>query len=261
MHQFTPEVLYAETVAKKRAYGDLSRTYAQAGNSFAAVHAAFAADVQTVQVVMWERVMVASPTPEEKFREIADTVAGALAAYAIAPTGASTARETVENARAALLRAFSGGAADMVAEHFFPLDHLDALAYPDPAVGAQTVHSRTGGEHPEVVARTRLRAAHDCMVMAVALNREGRLDEAMQQAWASDWATLEAYLLEAALRVGDYALMTVEMRWLLASEAVARIEALPTDFERAVATVRNQIAASLGSVEGERLNRMFEPLT
>jgi hypothetical protein len=260
MYQFTPEALYAETVARKRAYADLSHTYAAAGNAFAAVHAAFAADAQTIQVVMWERVMVASPNPDEKFREVADTVANALAAYAANPTPAATAREAVEGARAAMLRAFSVAAADMISEYLLPLDHLDTLPFPDPAVGAHTVQTRTGGEHPEKVAKTRLRAAHDCMVMAVALNSEGRLDEAMQQAWASDWATLEAYLLEAALRVGDYALMTVEMRWLLASEAVAQIEALPTDFNRAVAVVRERMVAALGAVEGDRLNRMFEPL-
>lgn len=259
MHQFTPEVLYAETVARKRAYADLSRTYAMAGNTFAAVHAAFAADAQTVQVVLWERIMVASPNPEDKFREIADTVANALAAYAVTPTPATTARESVEAARAAILGAFSGDAADMLTENLLPLDYLDGLPFPDLAVGAQTVQSRTGGEHPETVARTRLRAAHDCMVMAVALNREGRLQEAMQQAWASDWATLEAYLLEAALRVGDYALMTVEMRWLLASQSVEQIDALPTDFNRAVAAVRARMTASLGSVEGARLTSMFEP--
>lgn len=260
MYQFTPEALYAETVTRKRAYADLSRTYAEAGNSFAAVHAAFAADAQTIQVVLWERVMVASPDPDAKLREIADTIANALATYATTPTPATTARDTVEGARTAMLRAFSPAAADMISEHLLPLDHLDSLTFPDPAVGAHTVHARTGGEHPETVARTRMRAAHDCMVMAVALNREGRLDEAMQQAWASDWATLEAYLLEAALQVGDYALMTVEMRWLLASDAVAQIEALPTDFNLAVAKVRERMVASLGAVEGERLTQMFEPL-
>lgn len=261
MHQFTPEALYAETVARKDAYVALSRTYATAGNAFAAVHAAFAADAQTVQVVMWERVMVASPNPDAKFAEIADTVANALAAYAVSPTPASTARQAVEGARAAMLRAFSGAAADMISEYLLPLDHLDTLPFPDPAVGAHTVQTRTGGEHPETVVRTRLRAAHDCMVMAVALNREGRLQEAMAQAWASDWATLEAYLLEAALRVGDYALMTVEMRWLLASQSVEQIDALPTDFNQAVAVVRERMVSSLGSVEGARLDRMFEPLT
>lgn len=260
MYSHTPEVLYAETVAKKRSYGDLSRTYAQAGNAFAAVHAAFASDVQAVQAVMWERVMVASPTPDQQFKETGAVVAAALATYASAPAVAQSARETVENARAALGAAFDPVAMSMLTEQFLSLDHLDGIGFPEPLTGAQLAHARTGGEPPVEVARKRLRAAHDCMVMAVALNQQGRLDEAMQQAWAADWATLEAYLLDAAAQVGDYALITVEMRWTLASESVAQIATLPTDFTQAVGAVRSRMLDALGTVEGARLAERFEPI-
>lgn len=261
MHQFTPEVLYAETVAKKRAFGDLSHQYAQAGNSFAAVHAAFAADVHTVQAVMWERVMVASPDPDAQFTQVAATVAAALAAYAAAPAVAVTAREVVEQARTGMGAAFDPAALRMLSEGLLPLDHLDQLSYPDPRTGAELAYNRTKGQNPVNVSRTRLRAAHDCMTMAVALNRDGNLNEAMRQAWAADWATLESYLLDAAAQVGDYALITVEMRWALASTAIATVQSLPNDFVEAVTVIRNRMVTVLGTVEGMRLSERFEPLT
>lgn len=260
MHEFTPEVLYADTVAKKQAYGDLSVRYAAMGDAYAAVHAAFAADVQTVQAVMWERVMVASPNPDEQFLSIAHTVASAMATYASTPVMAGTAREAVEQARAGMGAAFDPAALAAINPQFLALDHLDLLPYPDPNSGLAVAHTRTKGLAPDEVARKRRRAARDCMTMAVALEREGRLDEAMRQAWASDWAAFESYLLDAAFTAGDATLITVEMRWALASDAISRIPALPSDFVAAVTAIRARMLQSLGTIEGHRLAERFEGL-
>lgn len=260
MHQFTPEVLYADTVAKKRAYSGLSQRFAAEGKAYAAVHAAFAADVQTVQAVMWERVMVASPVPEEQFAAIADTVTRALAAYAATPPKASSARQTVENARAGMGAAFDPVALRVLSNEFIALDHLNGFPQPDPSEGLALAASRTKGEPPITVAQHRRRVARDAMTVALSMHRDGRLADAMRQAWQADWATFEAYLIEAALQVGDQSLITVEMRWLLATEAIAKIPALPTDFTQAVSTVRGRMLDSLGTIEGQRLITRFEPI-
>lgn len=260
MHEFTPEVLYADTVSKKRAYGELSKRYAANGDAYAAVHAAFAADVQTVQAVMWERVMVASPVPEEQFAAVGETVTKALAAYATAPTGATDARSAVEAAREGMAGAFDPVAQRILSGEYLALDHLDGLPHPDVAAGAQISATRTKGEDAAVVALKRQQAARDCMTVAKSMHREGRLDDAMRQAWQADWATFESYLLDAAAQVGDVSLITVEMRWTLATDAIAKIVALPSDFAAAVTTIRGRMVNSLGTIEGQRLNARFEPV-
>lgn len=260
MHEFTPEVLYSDTVAKKRAYGELSKRYAAAGDAYGAVHAAFAADVQTVQAVMWERVMVASPVPEEQFKQIGDTVTRALMAYAAAPLAAMTARQAVEDARNGMGAAFDPAALSILAAEFLPLTHLDGLPHPDAHAGAAIAHTRTKGEEPRLVAQKRRRAARDCMTVALSMQHEGRLNDAMKQAWQADWATFESYLLDAAAQVGDTSLVTVEMRWALATEAIAKIPALPSHFTDAVTLIRAQMLNSLGTIEGQRLAERFEPV-
>lgn len=261
MHEFTPEVLYADTTSKKRAYGELSRRYAANGDFYGAVHAAFASDVQTVQAVMWERVMVASPVPEEQFKAVGETVTKALTAYAENPVHATTAREAVEQARAGMGAAFDPVAQRIIDNEYLPLDHLDHLPHPDSAAGLAIAETRTKGEAPTLVAQKRRRAARDCMAVAIAMQREGRLDDAMRQAWQADWATFESYLLDAAAQVGDTNLITVEMRWALATDAVSKIPALPSNFADAVATIRARLLNSLGTIEGQRLAERFEPIS
>jgi hypothetical protein len=260
MHEFTPEVLYSDTVSKKRAYGELSKRYAANGDLYGAVHAAFAADVQTVQAVMWERVMVASPVPEEQFKAVGETVTKALTIYAATPVHAATAREAVEQARAGMAAAFDPVAQRIIDNEYLTLDHLDGLPHPDSAAGDLIAETRTKGEDPALVAQKRRRAAKDCMSVAVSMQREGRLDDAMRQAWQADWATFESYLLDAAAQVGDKSLITVEMRWALATEAISKIPALPSDFAEAVNTIRTRLLNSLGTIEGQRLAARFEPI-
>jgi hypothetical protein len=261
MHEFTPEVLYADTISKKRAYSELSQRWAAVGDAYGATHAAFAADVQTVQAVMWERVMVASPVPEEQFKAIGETIAKALANYTLTPTGATTAREAVERARHGMSAAFDPAALRVIDREYLPLDHLGNLHHPTLEETQAIVHERTKGEDISIVSLKRRSAAKDCMTVAILMYRDGRVDDAMRQAWQADWATFESYLLDAATQVGDKSLVTVEMRWALATETISKITALPSAFNEAVETIRAKMQTSLGTIEGRRLAARFEPLT
>lgn len=260
MRQFTPEMLYADTTARKRAYGDLSKAYAETGDAFAAVNAAWLADINTLQAVMWERVMIATPDPDRAFNMIGDTVTRALALYAERPGPANSAREAVENARSGLAAAFDPAAQRAIETDYLPLDHLDGLHHPTVEESQRVLYARLAGEPLPVVSQRRQQAAHDTMRVALAMNSEGMLDDALQQAWQADWATLEAYLLDSAAQVGDQSLISVDFRWTIASEAVAKIAGLPLDFIQAVTTIRNKMATALGVVEGTRLVERFEPV-
>jgi hypothetical protein len=256
----TPEVLYADTTSRVASYRALAGRYAAGGNAFGAVSATWAADINTVQAVMWERVMIASPTPDEQFAEIATTVARALTSYSAHPPAVTTAVEAVRAARDGLSAAFDEAALALMKTRLSPLDHLEGL--PAPTVGEidEIARQRLGGASLEEASAERTLEARHCMAGALDLVRAGRVDDALPLAWQADWATLEAYLLDAAAAVGDSSLISVDLRWAFAVDATNAIESLSSDFAQAVASVRSQLAQSLGAVEGERLSRRFEPI-
>ena len=259
MTKHTPEAMWGDANAKARAYADLSRRWAAEGNALGAVHAAWASDIANVQAVMWERVMVASPNPDEQFFAIASTVARALSKYTTSAGEAGSAETCVSAARRGLASAFDPAALSLLAERFTTLDHLVNLPHP---VGSDVVacsRARVGDTDPVTLSARRKQDAADCMTVAVAMHREGRDDDAMNQAWTSDWAAFEAYLLDAAIAVEDEALVTVDMRWALACGLIQAVPALPSAFEDAVAVIRERLLAAAGPVEGERLRQYFAP--
>lgn len=259
-HKFTPEVLYQNTVTKRRGYGALSQRYAQQGNIAGAIHAAWASDVNAVQMVIWERVMIASPQPDDQFFAVATTIAQALANFAAAPTQFTTAKEVVEHARRGLATAFDPVAQALLTEQYISLDHLAEVPLPDESWASSLLAHWLEERSVEEMIEHRLHTASDCMAAAKSMNDAGRLDDAMKQAWQADWATFAAYLLASAKAVGDTALITVDMRWLLAVDAIGKVATLPMDFAEAVTAIRDSLTDSLGSIEGVRLTEMFEPI-
>ena len=261
MRQFTPEMLYADTMTRKHSYGDLSQAYAMAGNAYGAVMSAWLADINTVQAVMWERVMIATPDPEAAFVVIGSTITRTLAAQPTIGQGASTARDCIEHARAAMAHGFAESTLRAVEADYLPLDHLTHLPAPTAEQVTKTRASRLGGMDVAAVSTRRRSDARDLMRVAVAMADEGMTTEAMQQAWQADWATLESYLLDSAALCGDDTLVSVDFRWAIASAAVSQIPGLPANFVEAVTTIREAMAKALGMIEGSRLVERFEPLS
>ena len=256
-----PEVLYADTTRRITSYRALARRYAESGNAFGAVSATWAADINTVQAVMWERVMIASPTPDQQFFDIATTVARALALYSLRGPVVTTALEAVLAARSGLAVAFDASAVTLMEKRLSPLDHLEGLPAPTVAEIVEVTRQRLGGATvAEASAERKLEARH-CMDTALELVRAGSTDDALPHAWQADWATFEAYLLDAAAAVGDETLVSVDLRWAFAVDATDTIESLSSDFVEAVSTVRTRLADSLGALEGERLRARFEPVS
>ena len=76
----------------------------------------------------------------------------------------------------------------------------------------------------------------------------------------ADMLTLEAYLVESAVAIGDEQLSTVGVRWELASAALRLLPEIPTDVVAAVALVRTTVVQALGQADGARLARTWIPL-
>lgn len=256
----TPELLYAETTARSTACRAVAETRAAEGDVVASVAATWAADVATVQAVLWERVMLASPDPDQQLADIAAAVGRALGGFAQEPQHATTAADAVRAARRGLSGAFDDAARSLIERRLPVLGHLEELPAPTSAEVADVAAQRLGGSSLDEVVAERSAEARACMAEVRALVAEGRSEQALALAWQADWATLEAYLLDAARAVGDDTLLSVDLRWSLAVRATDAITALPPDLGRAVALIRQHLVESLGAVEGERLRWRFEPL-
>ena len=260
MHDFTPEKLYADTRRKRDLYHQLSGTYAIQQDSYRALHAMFASDVHAIQSVMWERIMATAPDPDEQFLTIAGTIARGLASYAGTIPGHSTAHEAATTARAAMTNVFDRLVRVYLDEALLPTVHLAALPDLDPYAGQHVREARIKGRDVTELSTRRVAYAEARMTAAREANQTGDTVTAMRQAWQADWATYEAYLFDAATQIGDHALITVDMRWQLATDALANLDYLPTTFEESVNLVRLHLLDVIGSVEAEQLEQRLLPI-
>ena len=252
-----PELLHSDTVHKSREYYELSRLYATKGDTYAAVHAAWMADMCAVQSVMWERILIASPKPDEQFFAIATSVSRALSLHALTGAAQPDAVSTIQAARDGLSQAFDDVAMRLLSARLTPLDHLVGLPSPDRA-GAEAVQARRlSGSSVQDLIGQRIVAAAEAMVTANELHRDGQPGEAITHAYQSDMAIYEAYLLEAALAVGDEFLMTVDLRWELAYMQITSLPSLPWDYEEATTLIRAKLKGTVSPTEADTLDERF----
>lgn len=252
-----PELLHSDTMHKSREYYELSRLYATKGDTYAAVHAAWMADMCAVQAVMWERILIASPKPDEQFFAIATSVSRALSLHALTGAARPDAVSTIQAARDGLSQAFDDVAMRLLSGRLTPLDHLIGLPSPDRA-GAEAVQARRlSGLSAEDLIGQRNVAAAESMNTANELHRDGHPGEAITHAYQSDMAIYEAYLLEAALAVGDEFLMTVDLRWELAYLQITSLPSLPWDYEEATTLIRSKLKGTVSPTEADTLDERF----
>lgn len=252
------DLLQASVTAQMAEYADLSRSYAARGEGRLAQLAVWAADVQALQVLLWESGLGAAPDPDAQLAAVAEAVSGSLDDHTDAPHAPATIRESVERARDAMVTAFDESVHLMLAERFVPLDHLDTLDAPEPDDAHEARSRRLAGRTPDKLVADLRQTAGDCMAVAVAMAEDGDLAGATYQARQADLASFEAYLVSAALASGDLALATVDLRWDLAM-AVDREVPLATGDPRGDLTrFRDRLAAVVGPAEETALRASFE---
>jgi len=252
---------------RAEAYAALARSYAVDGDILGAVLATWAADIHALEALLWENGLAAAPDPQDQLRVVAEAVMDSLSA---SPDGASpaSARDLVEHARDAMAAAFDASVHELLAERLMSLDHLDDLNEVekdwDPRrvgmAGRDTARRMDGRSVTELVADLRVTAS-DCMAVARVMSAAGRTLDAWHHVRLSDTATLEAYLLDAALRSGDARLATVDLRWDLAASVMAELPDDPDDLADAIARARQRLAGVVGLAESDALLGQFEPVT
>lgn len=225
-----------------------SERYADGGDARMAQLAAWAADVHTLEDLLWEHGLGAAPDPLGELANVGELVATAIdAAAAGLADGTYSIRRVVEIAREAMICTFDASVHDLLEERLGPLAHLDVLAERT-GVPGRTVERLAGRKPGELVEELQV-AADDCTAMATLLTAGGEADAAARLARQADAAAFEAFLLLAALRSGDHTFASVDLRWDLAtSQALASGSA-----------EREQLVGAVGTTEHERLRAALGP--
>ena len=254
------EEIYADLLQRVHVLTPMSVTYAEHGDVANAVLCTWAADVATAQAVAWERIVVVTHSPQTPFFALGDRLARALReSLAHGPGAFGSARELVESMRARMLGAVDEDLAADISGRLSGIDHLSSFEAPTPERLRESSHARLGGLRAGTFISQRRMDAQSRMRDALADRVRGDINGAISAAYEADMLTLEAYLVESALAIGDTSLLTVQVRWDLAVAALTRLAGVPDDFGQAVSVVRQTLVASVGSGDGARLARTWIP--
>ncbi len=130
--------------------------------------------------------------------------------------------------------------------------YLAGVALPQPEELRAVGMRRLAGLSPSDFVHDRRQRSREGMQRAQEQRVTGDITTSIQSAYAADVAGLEAYLVESAEAAGDAALLTADIRWELATRAVAALPGLPSDFPSAVTAIRGALSRPLGESDGAR---------
>ena len=260
-HRQAAEEFYSRCVVNAHVLDAAARQHARSGESVKAVAAAWGTDVNILQAVVWERILVASRSPQRHYFQAAEAVVRALnddLVHAAADASSdSSPVEVLRAARSTVEAAFDSALAADMQSRWPDLSYLDAVGgLTAEAVAAERDARLDGLPLGQFVAQRR-RDADALLLEAQACRIRNDLTGAIGAAYAGDFKSFEAYLVESAVATGDRNLLTVSIRWDLAVHAVGELSSLPDDFPAAVGLVRGTLADSLGETDGARLLKAF----
>ncbi len=162
--------------------------------------------------------------------------------------------------RDALLSLLPPAIADELAGKLLDVIDLHGIEAPTAEALASYGAERTGGLTAPRFAEAKRLEALEHMEIAQALRVQADVNGAIREAYASDLASAEAYLVESAAATGDTLLVSVIARWALISSAISQMAALPADFTLAVAAVRMTILGALNDADAQRLRTQLAPI-
>ncbi len=257
----TTEEFYTRCRTQAKALEAAARAFAAHGEAVDAVACAWGADIAVVQAELWERIVLGSRTPLQRYYQAGDAVTHALvqtpSTHPALPD--TSAEHLVADARQRFLRAFDARLAHDLDAQLPSLAYLSAVAAPNEALVTGAVSRRLLGMRPGAFVERRRADAAAAMVDARTHLDDGDLEGAIRWAYDSDSWTLSAYLVESAMAVGDESLFTVTTRWEVVNAAVEAIASLPADFSAAITVLRTTVHQALGDSDGTRLRDTLVP--
>lgn len=249
----TAEEFYSRCLGNVATLSAASRRFAESGDSVQALALAWGADIYGLQAVVWERLQVASSYPQRQFFRVAEALVAEIGAGAASDAPADSAADLLRSMRAQMLNACEPDLREGVERAWGDAGLLSGVPWPSAADFEASVTQRTGGIRVAGFVSSRRTAAATAMAEAQALRIKGMTVPAIQGAYDADLLATEAYLVESAASTSDAYLLTVPIRWELATTAVASLPGLPDGFTAAVARIRETMAAALGDADGYRL--------
>lgn len=236
-------------------YAARSREHARAGDARRALLALWAADVRSLQQLLFESGLGSAPDPQAQLVAVADAVVEAMTSFATDPSEHVDPRALITAARAAMAAAFDESVHGLLQERFSAVDHLDGLE-PVSGVGRAERGNDLSGRTPEQLAGDLMTAAGDCAAIASELARAGDAVGAAAQQRLADGGCFEAYLTQVAAMTGDSGLVTVDLRWDLAANGHSGWE----QEEPVADDVRGRLAEAVGVLERDVLRTWFDAL-
>ena len=253
----TAEEFYSRCLGNVSTLTAASRRLAESGDAVQAVALAWGADIYGVQAVVWERLQVASSYPQRQFFRVAEALVAEMSEVAWSADSDGSAAGLLRSMRTRMLSACDPALREGVERAWGDESFLTAVPAPARGDFEAAVVQRTGGVRVGTFVTARRTAAATAMGEAQALRIKGQTVPAIQGAYDADLLATEAYLVESAAAASDAFLLTVPIRWELATTAVATLPGLPEGFTAAVNRIRDTMAAALGDADGVRLRETF----
>jgi len=255
--RITADVMRSQAAFQANVLSDASQGHATAGRVVEAIAAAWAVEVLRLQATLAGQILLDRRAPIYRYFEAAAVIVSGLDQ----PWGpGATAADTIRAGRDALARVVEPVVLSQLSDSFASLHYLESLPAIDETALQAFARMRLQGRTVEQFVRSRRQEAAGALLRAQALRLQGDVPGAIRLAYEGDFGSLEAYLVESAVAVGDTALLTVSARWDLAAFAMSRLVGLPGQFEPAVTTIREAMVQALGEPEGSRLRSTFTAL-
>jgi len=249
----TAEEVYAQCLVNTQVLDAAARRQALEGDPVGALTLAWGADVYAVQGVLWERIIGAAAATHRQLYRAADALfRGLRGAAPEATLPAGSCAEVLRQARTRLLAECDEGLAAAIQAVWDEHSFLDDLAAPTAEDVQAAARSRCRGRSALAHAGALRVDARAAMQRAQSLRVRGDTTGALQESYEADLLAFEAYLLESALAAGDSGLLTVTIRWELATAAITGVDALPADFTRAVERIRQVMVSGLAESDAVR---------
>ena len=234
-----------EIALAKGAVGDLVGTLACAVGS----------QVSLLQGVLWESLVVSAGESHRKYFQCGEELSRFLTESPVSPHESVGGALAFVNSQAQPI--FDRIGLDNIEARFFDTSLFEKFPYPERALINNSVASQLHGQTAAKYARKQEQIALELSLQAFTANNSGNIDEAIRLMYASDFTFLKGYLVESAHAAGDRDLLTVQMRWELASHGVSLIEELPRSLPSAVAVVRKGITVFFGEQDAVRFRALL----
>lgn len=254
------DVICAQYLYQAQVFERASRRQATSDDALNALIFAWGADIASIQSSLFEQIVIARKAPIRQYFQEAETLIAHFDVHELNFDSTASTAQLQMNIREQLFSWLPSDSRAAISSRLPDITYLEAIESPS----AEQIHAgaqdRLQGMSASEFAVRRRREANELMLSALSSHARDEGNLAIELAYESDFRSLEAYLVDSALAVGDQRLWTVELRWELSKSAISEVELLPDAFEAAVHAIRSALTTGLGSPDSVRFQATLPDL-